>query len=142
MKAEYQKRSIEEVDADIRNAALMLVKAEEIPETDIADMRPFGFVPELPEAAAAIGVPFLNVIQERKIFIHSAQTPDPAKGAWEDTDQPYEYALPVGQKRVVLMGVPQGSDYVQRFLADEFVPGLERKYGCAARGFAGGYIPE
>lgn len=142
MKAEYQKRSVQEVQSDIIKAGRMLMDAKKIPGTRIADMRPFGFVDELPEASAMMGIPFLQQIQERKIFVHSAETPDPAKGAWQDTDVPYEYAVPCGQKRIVLMGVPQGSDYVQRFLNDEFVPGLERKYGCAARGFAGGYIPE
>lgn len=133
-RAEFQKRPIEAVMADIESARRILRESIEqprmtawdycphcdsyehgdcmgVPPLEYADLRAQPPIPELPEAAAREGIPFLASMADRD-----------------------------GRKKVVLQAVPQGSDLVKRFLAGELVPGLVDHYGDAARGFAGGYL--
>lgn len=70
-------------------------------------------IPELPEAACIMGVPFLSDVTE-----------------------------PSGRRKVALQGVPAGSRLVEWFMAGELVPGLIDYYGDPARGFAGGYVTQ
>lgn len=116
-RAEFQKRPVSAVMADIEVARERLVaditargkRVGSVP-AEYADLREES-IPELPEAAAREGIPFLASQADRD-----------------------------GRKKVVLMAVPQGSDLVRRFMAGEVVPGLVDYYGDPARGFAGGYV--
>lgn len=153
-KAKFQKRSAESVSADIEIAKRALADAPNIRVNDavVADTRnsvlcvsasmacdgtgertwyEFGTSPglfsdgviethrfaspirELPEAACIVGMPFISEVTE-----------------------------PTGRRKVVLQGVPSGSDIVRRFMDGEVVPGLTDCYGDPARGFAGGYITQ
>lgn len=61
-RAAFQKRSVENVLADIEKARAIL---KERFDGTLADLRGIGTIPELPEAAARDGVPFLAVVKER-----------------------------------------------------------------------------
>jgi hypothetical protein len=123
-RAEFQKRPVEAVLADIEAARERLREAMTPIHTrdhdwsrsvcdgcardfDYADLRGES-IPELPEAAAHEGIPFIADQVDRD-----------------------------GRRKVVLQAAPP--ELVSRFLAGEIVPGLVDMYGDPARGLAGGY---
>lgn len=115
-KSELTGKPVEEIRSDIDKAICILKDAMRMNsvlrvEKPYADLRGMGSIPELPEASCIAGIPFVADQSDRD-----------------------------GRKKVVLMGVPQGSDLVQRFMNGELVSGLCEYYGDPARGFAGGYL--
>lgn len=137
-RAEFQKRSAEDVLADVEVARQRLREARVSPDRIVVDLlsefdrRSFEFiaeglgdefhggyavvadlrgqdVPELPEAAAREGIPFVASVTDRD-----------------------------GREKVVLQAA--GPEVVRQFLAGNVVPGLKSLYGDPARGFAGGYV--
>lgn len=84
-RAAFQRRPVEAVLADIRAALERLKSAPRlsIGGVEVADLREAGAIPELPEAAARAGMPFLACLVEknqRKLVLQSA--PPQAIKAW------------------------------------------------------------
>jgi hypothetical protein len=76
-RAEFQKISVEELKARVEAARQALKAAPRIFDGRVADFRE-GTVPELPEAAAREGIPFVAVLDERgqKKVVLQAASPD------------------------------------------------------------------
>lgn len=127
-RAAFQKRDVADVIFDIEAAAVRLeeaiVPAGTYPQGAFcydedgqswmyyshADLRGQS-IPELPEASARCGIPFLSDVTDRD-----------------------------GRKKCVLMGCGQHPELLASFMAGELVPGLVDCYGGdPTRGFAGGY---
>lgn len=113
-RAAFQGRTVEEVLADVEQARELL---EDAPNERlahgvyVADMRGYGHVPELPEAAARDGVAYLADVTDRD-----------------------------GRRKIVLGGhtTPEA---VRAFMTEWApAHGLTDIYGDPARGFAGGYL--
>lgn len=112
----HQRRTVEEVLADVERARELL---EDAPNERlahgvyVADMRGYGHVPELPEAAVRDGVAYLAIVTDRD-----------------------------GRRKVVLGGHTT-PETVRAFLSEWApAQGLVDLYGDPARGFAGGYLPQ
>ena len=124
-RAAFQKREVADVIRDIEAATKRLTEAatdwaEDESQTGYiavgkhksADLRGYS-IPELPEASARCGIPFLSDVSDRD-----------------------------GRKKVVLMGCGQHPDLLAQFMSGTLVPGLVDIYGGdPTRGFAGGYYP-
>ena len=115
-RAAFQRRSVEEVLADVEATTSALRAARTLDLQDgvfVANMRREPPYPELPEAAARAGVAYIS---------------GPLRG-------------PDGRAKITCSGPPE---VVAAFLRPESLArlGLEDPYGDPARGFAGGYLRE
>lgn len=112
-RAEFQRRSVDEIEQAVAAAKAKLEEAKEVPGLPgTKDMRPFGFVPELPEAAAQEGVAILSEVES-----------------------------PDGRRKVVLLSA--GRNQLTAWPTWAKKNGLVDLYGGdPARGFAGGYVSD
>jgi hypothetical protein len=113
-RAEHQGRSPEELEADVAHARARLGEAPkvEIGGVQVADLREAGFIPELPEAAARDGVPFLARVTDRG-----------------------------GTQKIVLQAAPAAAVAAFLEDPAAIVRGaVGQVYGDPARGFAGAYV--
>lgn len=114
-RADFQKRPVSEILSEISAARALLRKAVTVNSHGVyADLRGRS-IPELPEAAAREGIPFLASVQE----------PDRA-------------GMNTFREKVVIQAAPP--ELVSRFMAGEIIQGLTDVYGDPQRGFAGGYL--
>jgi hypothetical protein len=113
-RAKHQGRTAEEIEADVARARARLGEAPkvEIGGVQVADLREAGYVPELPEAAARDGVPFLARVTDRS-----------------------------GTQKIVLQAAP-ASAVAAFLADTATIVGSDvgQVYGDPARGFAGAYV--
>ncbi|MEM4167549.1 MAG: hypothetical protein QW793_04765 [Candidatus Caldarchaeum sp.] len=111
-RAAFQKRAVADVLADIERARQILRTAPKIELAGVAIANLLDHeVPELPEAAAREGVPFVSTVREKD-----------------------------GRKKVVLqVAPPEAVSAFLR--GEGMFGALTNRYGDPARGFAGGFLP-
>lgn len=112
-------KTTEELEAGVLFAGEKLLEAPEVPDlAGVLDLRPAGFIPNLPAAAVWLGAAYLTIIVDR--------------------DE---------RTKIVLGGCGEGSapgtEPVKQFIS-EWGPsnGLLEIYGDPVRGYAGGYLPK
>ena len=114
VRAKFQRRPVAAVRDDRERAEVVLRAAPRLwlASEEVADLRDAGQIPELPEAAARLGIPFLAVLADGR----------------------------TGAKKLVLQS--SAGPAVEGFLAGWAAQqGIVNLYGDPARGFAGGRLP-